>query len=212
MVNKLTLPAKQNDVVNKVNELVDNIPIVDQTYDNTSTNAQSGVAVGSAISNIATQLVAAINTKQDTLVSGTNIKTINNQSLLGSGNIDIQGGSSYTAGTGIDITNDVISVDGETTSEIALATVATSGSYNDLSNKPTIPTVNNPTITITQGGVTKGSFTLNQASGDTIALDAGGGGAVDSVNGYTGTVVLAPSDLGITEYTANEVETLWSSL
>lgn len=31
-------------------------------------------------------------TKQDTLVSGTNIKTINNQSILGSGNIDIQGG------------------------------------------------------------------------------------------------------------------------
>lgn len=41
-----------------------------------------------------------------------------------------------------------------------------------------IPTVNNPTITITQGGVTKGSFTLNQSSGDTIALDAGGGGSV----------------------------------
>lgn len=32
--------------------------------------------------------------KQDVLVSGTNIKTINNQSLLGSGNIDIQGGGS----------------------------------------------------------------------------------------------------------------------
>lgn len=31
-------------------------------------------------------------TKQDKLVSGTNIKTINNQSLLGSGNINIQGG------------------------------------------------------------------------------------------------------------------------
>lgn len=31
---------------------------------------------------------------QPTLVSGTNIKTINNESLLGSGNIDIQGGSS----------------------------------------------------------------------------------------------------------------------
>lgn len=79
-----------------------------------------------------------------------------------------------------------------------LATVAISGSYNDLSNKPTIPaaqvnsdwnassgvaeilnkptipTVNNPTITITQGGVTKGSFSLNQSSSDTIALDAGG--------------------------------------
>ena len=34
-----------------------------------------------------------LDTKQATLVSGTNIKTINNNSLLGSGNIDIQGGS-----------------------------------------------------------------------------------------------------------------------
>lgn len=31
-------------------------------------------------------------TKQDTLISGTNIKTINHQSLLGSGNINIEGG------------------------------------------------------------------------------------------------------------------------
>lgn len=101
----------------------------------------------------------------------------------------------------------------------SLAAVATSGNYNDLNNKPTIPTktseltndsgfitssdipvtdvtvggssvvssgvavipaiptVNNPTITITQGGVTKGSFSLNQSSSDTIALDAGGGGS-----------------------------------
>lgn len=66
-----------------------------------------------------------------------------------------------------------------------LATVATSGSYNDLSNKPTIPTVNNPTITITQGGVTKGSFSLNQATGDTIALDAGGGGGSADIDNLT---------------------------
>lgn len=33
-----------------------------------------------------------VSNKQDTLVSGTNIKTINHLSLLGSGNIDIQGG------------------------------------------------------------------------------------------------------------------------
>lgn len=32
------------------------------------------------------------NTKQDLLVSGTNIKTINHQTLLGAGNITIQGG------------------------------------------------------------------------------------------------------------------------
>ena len=35
-----------------------------------------------------------IDTKQSLLVSGTNIKTINNNSILGSGNIDIQGGGS----------------------------------------------------------------------------------------------------------------------
>lgn len=39
-----------------------------------------------------------------------------------------------------------------------------------------IPTVNNSTITITQGGVTKGSFSLNQASNQTIDVDVGGGG------------------------------------
>ena len=58
-------------------------------------------------------ITAATSTKQDTLVSGTNIKTINGETLLGEGNITIQGGgSSYTAGDGIDITNDVISVSG----------------------------------------------------------------------------------------------------
>ena len=64
--------------------------------------------------------------KQDLLVSGTNIKTINNTSLLGSGNIDIQGGESYSAGTGIDITSGIIS--------------NTITSYNDLTDLPTIPT------------------------------------------------------------------------
>ena len=39
-----------------------------------------------------------------------------------------------------------------------------------------IPTVNNPTITFTQGGTTKGTITLNQSSDQTIALDAGGSG------------------------------------
>ena len=84
----------------------------------------------------------------------------------------------------------------------SLATVATSGSYTDLENtptipaaqvnsdwsansgvaqilnKPTIPVVNNSTIQFTQGGTTKGSFTLNQSTGATIALDAGGSATI----------------------------------
>lgn len=39
------------------------------------------------------ELETELSTKQDTLVSGTNIKTINGYSILGEGNIQIQGGS-----------------------------------------------------------------------------------------------------------------------
>lgn len=39
-----------------------------------------------------TETNSLLNAKQNTLISGTNIKTINNQNILGEGNIDIQGG------------------------------------------------------------------------------------------------------------------------
>ena len=96
------------------------------------------------------------------------------------------GGASYSAGTGIDITNDVISLSDETytsaeksklsgieagaevnvqadwteadsTSDAYiknkpnLATVATSGSYTDLTDKPTIPSVGGHTIEKSDG-------------------------------------------------------------
>lgn len=66
----------------------------------------------------------AVASKQDTLVSGTNIKTINGQSVLGAGNIAIQGGTSNW--------DDI-------TGKPEFAEVATTGSYNDLSDKPEIP-------------------------------------------------------------------------
>ena len=52
-------------------------------------------AQGGDLSNYYTksEVNTALNAKQNTLVSGTNIKTINNQSILGSGNIEVQGGS-----------------------------------------------------------------------------------------------------------------------
>ena len=84
-------------------------------------NAVSGKVDSSRVDEIeevtASALVELHNTKQDILVSGTNIKTINNQSLLGSGNIEIQGGSGsdYSAGANINISTDnVISVTGIT--------------------------------------------------------------------------------------------------
>ena len=72
-----------NDIAHSVIELEKTaVKVVDQTYTPDSENAQSGKAVAEAVSD-----------KQDSLVSGTNIKTINNQSILGSGNITIEGGS-----------------------------------------------------------------------------------------------------------------------
>ena len=53
---------------------------------------------------------------------------------------------------------------------IGAGTSSFSGNYNDLSNKPTIPTVGNGTITIKQGGSSKGTFTTNQSGNTTIEL------------------------------------------
>ena len=101
-------------------------------------------------------VIPDVSTKQDTLVSGTNIKTINGQNILGSGNLSItqvqadwnqdntiaadyiknkptipaaQVQSDWNASTGM----------GQILNKPNLATVATSGSYNDLTDKPSIP-------------------------------------------------------------------------
>ena len=67
----------------------------------------------------------------------------------------------------------------------ALATVATSGSYNDLTDTPTIPTVNDSTITINANGAYVDSFTLNQSSDKTINIPTG-----STFTGYTFTYIV----------------------
>lgn len=51
-----------------------------------------------------------------------------------------------------------------------LKAIAFSGSYNDLVDTPTIPTVGDGTLTITQNGVSKGTFTANQSGPSNVAL------------------------------------------
>ena len=50
------------------------------------------------------------------------------------------------------------------------ATVATSGSYNDLLNKPTIPTVNDATLTIQKNGTNIETFTANSSTNKTANI------------------------------------------
>ena len=51
-----------------------------------------------------------------------------------------------------------------------LADVATSGSYDDLTDAPTIPTVNNATLTIQKNGTNVATFTANSATAATANI------------------------------------------
>ena len=53
----------------------------------------------------------------------------------------------------------------------SLAPVATSGLYSDITGAPTVPTVYNGKLTITQNGKTLGEFTANQSTDTTINLE-----------------------------------------
>ena len=66
--------------------------------------------------------------KQNTLISGTNIKTINDESILGSGNLTISSGSSIIGGYVSRITGNIEIIDNETdTIEITLTDLTTRG-------------------------------------------------------------------------------------
>ena len=87
--------------------------------------------------------------KQNTLVSGTNIKTINNQSLLGSGNISISGGS----GSSIDV-----QVNGTSIVSNDVANLITKTAYNSSTNK-----------IATESDINLGTITSVKMNGSTIA-------------------------------------------
>ena len=103
------------------------IPVVDQTLIENSTNAAQSGATYTALAG-----------KQATLISGTTIKTINNESLLGEGNINISSGSAQVQSNWNETDTSSMAY---IQNKPSLATVATTGSYTDLTNQPTIPTV-----------------------------------------------------------------------
>ena len=83
-------------------------------------------------------------------------------------------------GSGLSITNGVLSTTGGGVADAVewdnvlnkptFSTVATSGSYNDLSNQPTIPTVNNGALFIKKNGINVATFTANQSSKTTADI------------------------------------------
>lgn len=112
----------------------------------------------------------AVASKQDTLVSGKNIKTINGESVLGAGNIVIQGGTSNW--------DDI-------TGKPEFAEVATSGSYNDLTDKPEIPSdyIENITDSDTEFSI---DTAFNYKSGKKYSLSFSKTGGFDVIIGGVG--------------------------
>lgn len=87
-----TTYATKAEVPTKTSQLTN-----DSTYQ-TKANLDTALATKADKSSLAS--------KQDKLVSGTNIKTINSQSLLGSGNISIEAGSSITVDSALSTTSE----------------------------------------------------------------------------------------------------------
>lgn len=89
-------------------------------------------------------------------------------------------GGVIKVGSGLSITNGVLSTTGGGVADAvewdnvlnkpSFSTVATSGSYNDLSNRPTIPTVNNGALIIQKNGINVATFTANQSSKTTADI------------------------------------------
>lgn len=107
----------------------------------------------SAIQQNTDDIIDLQNNKQDVLISGENIKTINNESILGSGNIEIQGGgsggtSNYNALTNKPKINNVELKGNKSLNELG---IQPAGNYLTEETDPTVPSyVKN----ITQANIT----------------------------------------------------------
>lgn len=152
-------------------EAVDLAPLA--FTDNVSRNSTTGVVSvpvtatatsGSAVPLTSGGAYTALGGKQDTLVSGTNIKTINSTSILGSGNIDIAGGTGgYVTLSAIPY-SDVACTTGQYGYYGSTAYLCTGGFWT---SKWTLTSHSNPTpttynLTITPSGFTGADkFTYN---------------------------------------------------
>lgn len=196
LTTALNAKANTSDIPTKTSDLSNDSGFIDKNVNNltnyTLTSSLASVATSGAYSDLSgTPTIPTVNNNTVTINQGGTQKgtfTLNQNSDV-TINLDAAGAGTVTDvkidGTSV-VSEGVASIDLTSYAKSAdLAEVATSGAYSDLSGTPTIPTVNNSTIRFTQGGVSKGSFTLNQASGATIALDAGGTSVKSPVGSIT---------------------------
>ena len=136
---------------------------------NYATNDDVTAAVsGKADTSAVTAVSSALNNKQDTLVSGTNIKTINNTSILGEGNITIEGGGGIDSGTVQTMIDESISGKVDTTTfntYSGAVDTALGGKQATLVSGTNIKTINNTSI------LGEGNITISGGSGGSNAVE-----------------------------------------
>ena len=128
------------------------------TWSVTTREASTKIATGSGLTNSYSSgtMTLSVTGKQDTLVSGENIKTVNNQSLLGSGNISISGGEATD-----------VQVNGSSIVDSGVANLLTNSAYSSSNKLATMGDVP-PEVTestVSGWGFTKNTGTYSKPSG-----------------------------------------------
>ena len=101
--NEIKLKADKTEIPTKTSELINDSNYITPSYhDSTKADLTDIPTKTSDLTNDSNYITPSYHdaTKQDVLVSGTNIKTINNQNILGSGNIEVEASAVWGSITG----------------------------------------------------------------------------------------------------------------
>ena len=199
-IGKVTVPTNTSDLTN------------DSGFIATETDPVFGA---SPAKNITASNISTWNGKQDALVSGTNIKTVNNTSLLGSGNVAVQ--ETLVSGTNIKTINgndllgsgniviqggggSTVSYTQTQTSGNELGTITIDGDskkiYSPTETDPTVPSwakaSTKPSYTASEVGAVPTSRTVNgKALSSNITLSASDVSAQETITQTSTTISVA---------------------
>lgn len=179
----------------KINELTAIGTVSDETVlpavyvSGTTVNSTANkISIEQISTKVQDDMSTALAGKQDTLVSGTNIKTINNESLLGSGNLDVDGLPSQTGQSGKFLTTD------GTNASWAQVSTPESGADTSLSNLTA--TGKEVAATMSMPSSVKVALSTSGSSGSEYTAPADGYFYISTLAGNSTTIRMTTPNLG----------------